>query len=221
MPTAAQWFVSVMIVLSGVWGGHALTKVDQDLRIIYTEYTLAATDLGHMNARLIRYRTTILRAIGANTERQFENIVESLPEQSRRIEATIERYMEATKKAPSHLRGKDQETAALIELREKLDQYIEASHHTIELVRHGWRAGSRTELQRAREAAERYAAEQAGPKLVAVSFALDRMLEIVAEIAGEARSEAESILRLATSVVIGISVVLVAFVVSLPVRGRP
>lgn len=220
MPTIAQWLVSVLIVVSGMWGGQALTKVDQDIRIIYTEYTLAATDLGHMNARLIRYRTTILRAIEAGTQRQFENVAASFPEQGRRIEATIERYIRATQKASAQWQGKGQETAALIELREKLDQYIDASHHTIAILRSGWSAASQAELLRAREEAEHYAAEQAGPKLIAVSFALDRLLEIVAEIAGEARNEAESILRVASSIVIGVSVVLVMFVVSFPVRGR-
>ena len=48
--------ISVLILAAGLWGATSLKTVDQELRVIYAEYTLAATDLGHMNADLIRYR---------------------------------------------------------------------------------------------------------------------------------------------------------------------
>ncbi|ALA60410.1 MCP four helix bundle domain-containing protein [Nitrospira moscoviensis] len=221
MPRVTQIIVSLLIIASGVWGGEALTKVDQDLRIIYTEYTLAATDLGHMNARLIRYRTTILRAIEADSRQQFENIASSFPAQRERIEATIDRYIKASRKASSHHKVQEQERAALIDVREKLDQYINASHRTLEILRARWKTSSPAEIRRLRDDAEQHAAQQAGPKLIAVSFALDRLLEIVAEIAGEARNEAESLLRMATSVVTGVSILLVVMVLFFPAGRRP
>jgi hypothetical protein len=67
-------------------------------------------------------------------------------------------------------------------------------------------------MRRLRDKAERHAAQDAGTKLIAVSFALDRLLEVVAEIGGDARKEAESVLRLATTTVIGISFVLALLV---------
>lgn len=221
MPTVSQMVVSLLIVASGVWGGQALEQVDQDLRILYAEYTLAATDLGHMNARLIRYRTTILRAIEADTERKFNDIASSFPDQRAHIEATIDRYMKATQKTAFSVQVKEEEKEALVELRDTLEQYLHASQRTLKILSGGWKSASPGELRRSRDEAERYAAEHAGPKLIAVSFALDRLLEIVAKVAGEARNEAEHILRLATSIVIGVSVVLVVIVLSFPVRSRP
>ena len=72
--------ISVLILAAGLWGATSLKTVDQELRVIYAEYTLAATDLGHMNADLIRYRTSMLRAIAAETEQDFRRIIEPLPE---------------------------------------------------------------------------------------------------------------------------------------------
>ena len=46
--------ISLLILSAGLWGGYSLSRVDQELRVIYAEYTLATTDLGHINAKLIR-----------------------------------------------------------------------------------------------------------------------------------------------------------------------
>lgn len=215
-----DFLISALIAGTGWWGSQALRQVDQDIRIIYAEYTLAATDLGHMNARLIRYRTTILRAIEADTKRQFESTALSFPAQRERIEATLDRYIKASQKASADPKVKTQEAAALIELRETLNHYIEASHITLDILKRLWEASSPQQIRRLREQAEQNAAENAGPKLIAVSLALDRLLEIVAEIGGDARKEAESLLRVATSTVIGVSFVLAAFVLILPTGRR-
>src|SRR5689334_20015455 len=55
--------MSLLLVGFGWLGAETLVRVDQDLRVIYAEYTLAATDLGHLNGELIRYRTSVIRAI--------------------------------------------------------------------------------------------------------------------------------------------------------------
>jgi Four helix bundle sensory module for signal transduction len=202
--------VSLSIAAGGFWGGHGLERVDQDIRIIYADYTLAATDLGHMNARLIRYRTTVLRAVEADTKSQFEGIAASFPSQREHIEAIISRYIKASQKASSDLKVKTQEAVALLDLRKALEQYIDASHRTLELVRQSWTVSSVHERHRLRGLAENHAATNAGPKLIAVSLALDRLLEVVADIANDARKDAESLIRVATTTVIGVSFFLAA-----------
>ena len=72
--------ISLLIVASGWVGSQTLIRVDQDLSVIYTEYTLAATDLGHLNGELIRYRTSVIRAIEADTKEEFHRILASLPQ---------------------------------------------------------------------------------------------------------------------------------------------
>lgn len=204
--------ISLLIAGTGWWGSHALTQVDQDIRIIYADYTLAAADLGHMNARLIRYRTTMLRAIEADTKRQFDNIAVSFPTQRKRIEDILDRYIKASQKASSTLKVRSQEAAALTELKDKLDQYIDSSNVTLQILQEEWGTSTMQDMRRLRDKAEQHAAQNAGTKLIAVSFALDRFLEVVAEIGNDARKEAESVLRLATTIVIGISFVLAVLV---------
>ena len=94
-----QWasvLISVLILISGWYGAQMLTRVDKDLRVMYAEYTLAATDLGHVNGELIRYRTSVVRAIEADTKEDFERIAASLPQKRARIEKAIQRFIEAT-----------------------------------------------------------------------------------------------------------------------------
>jgi hypothetical protein len=46
---------------------------------MYTEYTLGVTDLARISADVMRYRNTIIRALEADRQKDFERITESLP----------------------------------------------------------------------------------------------------------------------------------------------
>ena len=46
----AQLVISLLIAGLGWLSGQALSSVDQDLRIMYTEHTLGATDLTHISS---------------------------------------------------------------------------------------------------------------------------------------------------------------------------
>src|SRR5574342_480464 len=88
--------ISMLIVTGGLLGARTLTGVDQDLRVIHAEFTLAATDLGHVNGELIRYRTSIIRAIEADTKEEFLRIATSFPQKRKRIDNAIERFVKAS-----------------------------------------------------------------------------------------------------------------------------
>src|SRR5918998_27434 len=77
-PTWNHILISVLIVGLGFMGAQALSQIDQDLRIMYTEYTLAATDLAHISADIIRYRTIVIRSVEAPTKKDFDRITASL-----------------------------------------------------------------------------------------------------------------------------------------------
>ncbi len=203
---------SLLIAATGFFEAQALDRVDQDLRIMYAEYTVAATDLGHVFGELIRYRSTIIRAIEAEKRPDFDRISSSLPGKQARIERAIMRYEAATERAA---RGKmlDSHVAAqLHEVKEKLEEYISASHRTISPMERQWLAKTPAEASALREQAEVFAAKHAGPKLIAVTLALDRLLESVGEVAGNVREQADVLLRGATALVILISLLLAALV---------
>src|SRR5687767_15921343 len=87
--------ISFLIITSGVLGSQTLIRVDQDLRVIYAEYTLAATDLGHVSGELIRYRTSVIRAIEADRKEDFERIMTSLPRIRARLNNAMDRFIQA------------------------------------------------------------------------------------------------------------------------------
>jgi len=213
-----SWLFSILIVACGWLGSQTLTRVDHDLRIMYTEYTMAATDLGHVNGELIRYRTTVLRAIEAETKGDFVRIAASLPNIQARIDRAIQRFVDATNDASSGKSMDARELAELKAVQQRLNAYIYSSHYTIDLLKDRWEAKSMNEANRLREAAEQNAAKESGTKFIGVTLELDRLLEVVAEIAGEVRREADSSLRAATIEFMVTSLVLAALALIVPTR---
>jgi hypothetical protein len=204
--------ISLLILLAGLWGGYSLSRVDQELRVIYAEYTLATTDLGHINAKLIRYRTSILRAIEADSQKNFESITSSLAERRAQIEQPIERFIKAANSATIKRSGTADELRELQAVKARLAAYMATSEQTIGLIQQRWKATSPDEAKRLRDAAEENAVERAGSKFIAVTLELDLLLEVVAKIAGEGRDEADRQLRTMSAIVVGISALLAGLV---------
>lgn len=209
--------ISVLILASGILGSQTLTRVDQDLRIIYAEYTLAATDLGHVNGELIRYRTSVIRAIEADTKEDFQRIVASLPQKHTRLDKAIARFVEATNDAS---RGKRVDAGELTELkavRKSIDAYMTSSQHALTMMERRWNLASGAEARRLQNLARQYVATDTGAKFINVTIELDRLLELVAAIAGEVKKEADDSLRVATMAMIAVSLALAGLVLTIPI----
>ncbi|HKT34682.1 MAG TPA: Tar ligand binding domain-containing protein [Nitrospira sp.] len=185
-PSASQIVISLLIAGLGWLSGGALSRVDQDLRIMYTEYTLGAADLAHISADVMRYRNTIIRAVEADSKRDFERITESLPGQRARVQLAVDRYAAAGLRVSRSGRSEPEDIEAV---RKSLDQYFSAASTTIDLLSRVWNAPSQTERDRLRRLAEEHAADNAGPKMIQVSLALDRLLDTVADVAKDMRDE--------------------------------
>jgi len=175
-----------MIAGLGLLGANALSQVDEDLRIMYSEYTLAAADIAHVSADVIRYRVTIKRALEASSKPDFESITAMLPDQRSRIQNAIDRYAAASLRVSRSGRSEPQDIKAV---RESLDAYFAAASKTVGLLVQAWIARSGREAAELRSQAELHAADNAGPKLIQVSLALDRLLETVADVAKDMRDE--------------------------------
>jgi Four helix bundle sensory module for signal transduction len=213
--------ISALIMVSGALGSGTLIQVDQDLRVIYAEYTLAATDLGHVNGELIRYRTSVLRAIEADTKEEFQRIEASLPEKQERLRKAMERFVEATNDASHGKRVDARELAELKAVRERMDAYIASSGHAIQVMKQRWSIASAVERQRLQDEAKQYWAKEATVKFNLVTVELDQLLDVVAAIAGEVKKEADASLRVATLALVAVSLALSLLVLTLPVRAVP
>jgi hypothetical protein len=200
-PSFGQIVVSVLIAGLGLMGANALSQVDEDLRIMYSEYTLAAADIAHVSADVIRFRVTIKRALEASSKTDFETITSVLPDQRSRIQNSIDRYAAASLRVSRSGRSEPQDIKAV---RESLDAYFAAASKTVSLLVQAWIARSQREAAELRSQAELHAADNAGPKLIQVSLALDRLLETVADVAKDMRDEGTiTISRTSKRLVIG------------------
>ena len=207
--------LSVLIVVFGWLGSQTLMRVDQDLRVIYTEYTLAATDLGHLNGELIRYRTSVIRAIETDRKDEFRRIIASLPEKQARVDRAIERFVAATNDASTSRSLDARELSEVKAVQERIASYMASSHHALQLMEQRWKVASTIDAQRLQNAAKQYLAEDAGSKYMSVTVELDRLLEVVAAIAGDVKKEADATLRIVTVALICASLTLSVIVLTL------
>jgi hypothetical protein len=185
-PSPSQLLISLLIAGLGWLSAQALSRVDQDLRIMYTEYTLGAADLAHISADVMRYRNTIIRALEADSQKDFERITESLPTQRARIQQAVDRYAAAGLRVSRSGRSEPEDIEAV---RRSLDQYFSVASTTVQLLTQVWTAASSSERESLRRKAEEHAADNAGPKMIQVSLALDRLLDTVADVAKDMRDE--------------------------------
>ncbi|MBM3815215.1 MAG: hypothetical protein FJW20_26680, partial [Acidimicrobiia bacterium] len=95
-PTWKQFAISILIAGLGLLAGRALSQVNQDVMLMYSEYTLGATEVAHISADVIRYRVTIIRSLEAQTRQDFERIIAPLAEQRAVIQHAVDRYAAAS-----------------------------------------------------------------------------------------------------------------------------
>jgi hypothetical protein len=199
-PRTPQLIISLLIAGLGWISGQALSQIDQDLRIIHTEYTLGAADIAHISADAMRYRNIIIRSLEAESKKEFERITESLPAQRARIQHAVDRYAAASLRVSRSGRSEEKDIQAV---RESLDQYFHAASKTIQLLNQEWNATSPSERAELRRKAEIHAADNAGPKIIQISLALDRLLETVAEVAKDMRDEGTRTIRTTSAILVG------------------
>jgi hypothetical protein len=217
-PTVSQLVISLLIAGLGWYSGQALSQIDQDLRIMYTEYTLGAADLAHISADVIRYRNTIIRALEAPSKKEFERITESLPAQRARIQHAVDRYAAAGLRVSRSGRSEPEDIEAV---RRSLDQYFSVASTTIQLLTQEWNATSPTEREALRRKAEEHAADNGGPKMIQVSLALDRLLETVADVAKDMRDEGTRTIQYSSTLLVGGSFFIAALNLLLGRRRTP
>lgn len=217
-PTGSQLLISMLIAGIGWYSGQTLSQVDQDLRIMYTEYTLGAADLAHISADTMRYRNTIIRALEADSQKDFERITESLPVQRAKIQHAIDRYAAAGLRVSRSGRSEPEDIESV---RRSLDQYFSAASTTVQLLTQEWTANSQAEREALRRKAEEHASDNAGPKMIQVSLSLDHLLDTVADVAKDMRDEGTKTIQASSMTLVGGSFFIALLNLFLGQRRRP
>ena len=205
--------ISLLIIVGGWLGSRTLIRVDQDLRVIYAEYTLATTDLGHLNGELIRYRTSVIRAVDTDNKEEFHRILASLPGKRTHINQAIERFVIATNDASVGRRLEARELAELKAVQEKIAAYMASSQKVLQIIEQRWKSPA-AEVEGLQTQAREYLAEDVGTRYMSVTVELDRLLEVVAGIAGDVKKDADSTLRVVTMLLVTISLTLSVLVLT-------
>jgi len=203
------------VVVAGLVGAQSITRVDQELRVIYTEYTLAATNIGHIHGELIRYRTTIIRAIEADLREDFERIAASLPNKRARIDAAIDRFVQISQSTLSGRGVNAKEQTKLQDMKVSFARYTDSSQQTIRLLEQRWQASTPLEAKLLSDKAERQAATDAGEKFIAITRELDQLVEVVVQTAGDLQKDADHHLRVVSAITVGVSIGLAGLVLVL------
>lgn len=198
-PSWKQVLVSLLIAGLGLLAAQALSRVNQDITLMYAEYTLGATELAHISADVMRYRNTIIHAVEAQSRQEFERATAGLPEQRARIQHSIDRYAAASLRVSRSGRSEEVDMRAV---RDSLDAYFQAASKTMTLLTQMWVAPTAKEAAALRHEAELHAADNAGPKMIQISLALDRLLDTVSEVAKDMRDEGTQVLRETSSTLV-------------------
>ena len=213
-----QVVISALIVGLGLVSAHALSQIDADLQTMYREYALAAVDLAHISADVIRYRVTIVSAIESPTKKEFEQVTTSLAGHRARIQHAVDRYASASLRVSHSGRSEPQDLQVV---QQSLDAYFAAASKTITLLIQSWNAETPHTVAALRHQAELQAADNSGPKLIQLTLALDRLLETVTDVAKDLRNEGTRLLHNMSLILISGSVGIAVFNL-LPVRrARP
>lgn len=218
-PSGSQLLISLLIAGLGWLSAQALSLVDQDLRIMYAEYTLGAIDLAHISGDIMRYQSTLISALEAESQKDFEQLTESLPARRAKIQHAVDRYAAAGLRVSRSGRSEPEDIEAV---RHSLDQYFSVASTTVQLLTQEWTAVSLTAREAIRRKAEVHAADNAGPKMIQVSLALDQLEDTVAEVAKDMRDEGTKTIRL-TSLLLVAGSLFIAFLnllIARPRRGR-
>lgn len=204
--------ISALIAGLGFISAHAFSQIDADLQIMYREYTWAAVDLAHISAEVLRYRVTILQAIESSTNKEFEQLTSPLADRRARIQHEVDRYAAASLRVSRSGRSEPEDLQAV---QQSLDAYFSSASKTITLLIKSWSAEPPAVGAALRHEAELHAADNAGPKLIQVTLALDRLLETVTDVAKDLRDEGTRTFHNVTRIV-SIGAVIIAALNLLP-----
>ena len=130
----------------------------------------------------------------------------------------MKRFIDATNEASSGKRMDARELAEVKAVRERMDAYIASSDQAIKMMKQRWSVDANAEAQRLQNTAKQYWANDSTIKFNSVTVELDRLLEVVAEIAGEVKKEADASLRIATVALIAVSLTLALVTRVFPLR---
>ena len=199
----------IMCVLGGV-SAQGLLSVRENLRIVYEDYTVAATDLARASTNLTRYRNGIFEILGATDQAAADKVRAEIPRVKESMVASLGAYAATVLRVSKS--GRD-ESKDLKVFREALDRYLAVTDEVLALAAQTWQAKTPAEAAQFTEKAKAMASKQGLQNMIAANNALDELLKTVQDVAKDMNedgraSAASALVTLAigtvTAIVIGL-----------------
>ena len=180
---------ALMGVLMGVLGGVAadgLTTLRESLRVVYEDYTVAATDLASVANNLNRTRTNDFLALDAATKADFDKVVARDAEITEAVQKPLAAYAATVLRVSRSGRN---ETKDLQTFRDAYAAYVAASEMSLETLKRAWASPTKQEMEALQAKARTNAVQQAGPKMEVTIVALNELLTTVKAVAQDMNEE--------------------------------
>ena len=199
----------IMCVLGGV-SAQGLLSVRENLRIVYEDYTVAATDLARASTNLTRYRNGIFEILGATDQAAADKVRAEIPRVKESMVASLGAYAATVLRVSKS--GRD-ESKDLKVFRDALDRYLAVTDEVLALAAQTWQAKTPAEAAQFTEKAKAMASKQGLQNMIAANNALDELLKTVQDVAKDMNedgraSAASALVTLAigtvTAIVIGL-----------------
>ena len=181
--------MGVIMCILGWVAAQGLLSVRENLRIVYEDYTVAATDLARTSTSLARYRNRIDLVLAAVDQTAAEKPRVEIPAIKEAMLTSLGAYAATVLRVSKS--GRD-ETKDLKAFREALDAYFPASEEILALAAQSWQAKTPAEAAQLMEKAKVYAPKQALPKFMAANNALDELLKTVQDVAKDMNEDGQT-----------------------------
>ena len=177
--------ICLLLFERGWVNGQTVAVVEEELRVLYQDYTTAGIDLAKLATALARYRSNVVLALNVPDKLSFEQLYSGLDPLKQTIRDSLKKFTRQTwRTAKSGRSEKDDFTR----LQEATEAYFAAAEVTLAAAKASWAAATPEESASWRAKGILNATQSAGPKFNEMGVALDEMLRTVDEIARE-RSE--------------------------------
>lgn len=191
--------ITVMAVMAGLgWVGVA--TLQDNLRTVYVNYTVSVIDLATVRGNIGLYRNTVLQAVQAKNQREYEEAAGKLPAIREGIDKPLAAYATTAKRVS---KGGRIETEDLKKFKVAMEAYFASASGVISALADA-NAFPDPEMQdRMRNLAATSEWAESGPKFKAASDRFDELLKTVGEVAKDLHEEGEAAALSAKRVLLG------------------
>ncbi len=181
--------IGLLIAGGGTLSTISVMHVQESLRIVYEDYTVAGTDLAHAATALLRHRNNMLQALNTVDESAFRKTSAEQKTIEEKMSKSIEAYAATVLRVS---RAGKNEARDLQVFRDALASYFMAAQTTLDFAGEAITATTREKGDVAREKARQNAAQNAGPKLLTTMNALDELVETVRDVAKDMNEDGKA-----------------------------